>query len=301
MNLVEAYYEQKFEIEFRRCQGDAFQTFFEDLMKLAYNADFLRCRPWGNNGDRKNDGYLQSERRLFQVYAPNEMTAKKAIEKIQEDFSGAKKHWIKYFDTWVFVHNATDGLPPHVIDTILDLAHKNPKIKLETWGLEEIRLIFRKLSIDHKKSRYGSAPDEETKNHLGFGDLQVVLEKITTGSFMGTSPVQDVPPRKIEANALSDATASLLKQGIIKASLVDKFFSTWHDETLGERLADAFKTEYRRMRNSHDTPNEIFTKLQTWAGGNQRGTPEHELAVITVISYYFERCDIFEKPREIIS
>lgn len=29
-------------------------------------------------GDRKNDGYLKSEQRVFQVYAPNEMNAARA-------------------------------------------------------------------------------------------------------------------------------------------------------------------------------------------------------------------------------
>ena len=31
---------------------------------------------------------------------------------------------------------------------------------------------------------------------------------------------------------------------------------------------------------------------------NERGTPEHQLAVLTVLAYYFERCDIFEEPLE---
>jgi hypothetical protein len=80
MNLPDAYYEQKFENEFLRAKGEAFQILFERLMGLAYKADFMACRPWGNQGDRKNDGFLKSERRLFQVYAPNEMDAAKAKE-----------------------------------------------------------------------------------------------------------------------------------------------------------------------------------------------------------------------------
>lgn len=83
MNLQQAFYEQKFENAFLRAKGDEFQTFFEKLMGLAYKADFMACRPWGKRGDRKNDGFLKSERRLFQVYAPNEMTEAKAVTKIQ--------------------------------------------------------------------------------------------------------------------------------------------------------------------------------------------------------------------------
>jgi hypothetical protein len=296
MNLQEAYYEQKLENEFLRAKGDAFQTLFERLMALAYKADFMACRPWGNQGDRKNDGFLKSERRLFQVYAPNEMDAAKAKSKITEDFEGAKVHWTKLFDKWAFVHNATDGLPPHVHKILLDFEAANPGILVEPWCLEELRLIFRKLSDDDKASWFGPALTDETKNSLGFGDLKVVLERIAALSAPTMTEVRDVPAGKIEANALSEAVATLLREGMIKSPLVAEFLAQWHDETLGERLAEAFKAEYRRLRGDHG-PNQIFANLQSWAGGDHRGTPEHELAVLAVIAYYFERCDIFEESR----
>lgn len=296
MKLSDAYYEQKFENAFLRAKGAAFQTFFEQLMGLAYKADFMACRPWGNQGDRKNDGYLKSERRLFQVYAPNEMDGVKAKSKIAEDFEGAKEHWTTHFDSWVFVHNATDGLPPHVQKLLLDFEAANHGIRLEPWCLEELRLVFRKLTDDDKSSWFGLAPTEETKISLGFADLQVVLERIAALPAPAMTDVKDVPTGKIEANALSEAVARLLKEGMIKSPLVADFLSQSHDETLGERLAEAFKAEYQRLRDDH-APNQIFAELQSWAGGDHRGAPEHELAVLTVIAYYFERCDIFEEPR----
>ena len=296
MNLQDAYYEQKFEVEFLRAKGDAFQTFFERLMGLAYKGDFMACRPWGNQGDRKNDGFLKSERRLFQVYAPNEMDAAKAKAKITEDFQGAREHWGKHFDNWVFVHNATDGLPPHVHQLLLDFEAANPGIQLRPWGLEELRPIFRTLTVDDKASWFGLALTDATKIRLGFGDLKVVLERIAALPALPMTVVKDVPAGRIEANALSEAIARLLKEGMIKSPMVADFLAQWYDETLGERLAEAFKTEYQRLRGDLG-PNEIFAALQSWAGGNHRGTPEHELAVLTVIAYYFERCDIFEEPR----
>ena len=296
MKLSDAYYEQRFENEFLCAKGDAFQTFFERLMGLAYKADFMACRPWGNQGDRKNDGFLKSERRLFQVYAPNEMEATKAKTKIAEDFNGAMDHWSKHFDKWTFVHNA-DRLPSHVQALLLEFESKHPGVKLEPWSRVELRAIFRKLSNDDKASWLGLAPTEETGIRLGFADLKVVLEGIAARAATAMPPVKDVPFGKIEANALSEATGMLLKQGMIKACMVADFLAQWYDETLGDRLAEAFKAEYRRLRDEHLAPTQIFAELQSWAGGDQRGTPEHELAVITVMAYYFERCDIFEEPR----
>lgn len=296
MNLQDAYYDARFENTFLRAKGAEFQTFFERLMGLAYKTDFMPCRPWGNQGDRKNDGFLKSARQLFQVYAPNEMAANKAIAKITEDFEGAKVHWGTYFSNWVFVHNAIGGLPTHVLNTLLDFEKANPGISVKPWGLEELRLVFRRLSHCDLASWLGPAPTEETKNRLGFRDLQIVLESLAGKAAASGTAVKDVPPGKIEANALSETVSTLIKNGMAKAPLVSAFLDSWHDETLGERLAVAFRAEYERLRGTRH-PNGIFSDLQTWIGGSQVGTAEHQMAVLTVLAYYFERCDIFEEPR----
>lgn len=296
MNLQEAYYEQRFENAYLRAKGNEFQTFFERLMGFAYKADFMPCRPWGNAGDRKNDGFLKSERRLFQVYAPNEMEATKAIAKITEDFEGAKVHWGTCFENWSFVHNATDGLPPHVHMLIFDFERANPGISLEPWGLEELRLIFRRLSSDDLITWFGPAPTEETKAKLGFKEIQIVLESLAGRATAFPTIVKDVPPGKIEANDLSESVAIFIKNGMAKIPLVSAFLDTWHDETLGERLAMAFRGEYERLRGTMH-PNQIFSELQTWVGGAQIGTAEHQMAVLTVLAYYFECCDILEEPK----
>ncbi len=300
MNLQQAYYDQRFEVLFLRSKGDEFQTLFERLMGLAYKADFMPCRPWGNAGDRKNDGYLTSERCLFQVYAPNEMEAKKVTTKIIEDFEGAKPYWRDHFDKWVFAHNATDGLPPHVQKTFLDLKAGNPEITIEPWGLEEFRVVFRRLSADDLSSWLGATPTEETQALIGFKDIQVVLESLATRTVSVDGAVKGVPQGKIEANDLSDSVTTLIKSGMIRTPLVSGFIDSWYDETFGERLAEAFRAEYSRLRGTAH-PNFIFSELQAWVGGNQLGTPEHQIAVLTVLAYYFERCDIFEEPRNIHS
>lgn len=294
--IEHAFYEVKFENAFLKAKGEAFQTFFNDLMGRAYKSDFMPCRPWGNRGDRKNDGFLKSTKRLFQVYAPNEMTEKDAIDKIDEDFEGAKNFWGEHFDKWAFVHNAYNGIPPHVQKRMLELEEENPGIKLDPWGLEELRDVFRQLQREDLESWFGFAPNVQTKVKLGFEDVRVVLEAIGSKKLDSGTPVREVPPGKIEANQLSDAISALLKEGMTKASLVDDFFSKWHDPTFGERIATAFRDKYAILRETL-TPNEIFCEFQAWVGGPERGTAEHEMAVLTVLAYYFESCDIFEEPK----
>ena len=296
MNLQGAYYHLKFENAFLRAKGDEFQTFFERLMGLAYKADFMACRPWGNIGDRKNDGFLKSERRFFQVYAPNEMSAKQATDKIKEDFEGAKSYWGKHFCKWTFVHNASNGLPPHVQEHILNVERDNPGISLETWGLEELRLVFRRLSSEDLASWFGPAPTEETKMKMGFKDIQIIIESLASKALPKVAIIKDVPPRKIESNDLSESVAILIKSGMSKAPLILDFLDRWADETLGERLAVAFREEYARLKGTLH-PNQIFSELQIWVGGSQVGTAEYQMAVLAVLAYFFERCDIFEEPR----
>jgi hypothetical protein len=298
--LEKAYYEAKFENAFLKAKGTSFQTFFNELMGRAYKNDYMPCRPWGNRGDRKNDGFLKSERLLFQVYAPNEISEKEVLDKIDEDFEGAKDFWSKHFDKWAFVHNAYDGIPPHVQEKILDLEKANPGIKLHLWGLEKLREIFRLVPREDLESWFGYAPNDQARANMGFEDIRVVLESIALKKPDPGIPVKQVPPKKIEANQLSEGITALLKQGITKSSLVDDFLGKWHDPTFGERIAAAFREKYE-MLHKNLTPNEIFYEFQAWVGGSKRGTSEHEMAVLTVISYYFESCDIFEEPQELFN
>jgi tetratricopeptide (TPR) repeat protein len=153
-----AFYELRFKTQFLEAKGTAFQNLFVEIMSKVYPADFIPCRPWGSAGDRKNDGYLKSERLLFQVYAPNELRVSRTIAKIREDFTSALPHWREYFDTWVFVHNASSGLPPDVIATLLELEQQHPPIKVTQWGFEELVLRFRQLPLEALRALFGSAP-----------------------------------------------------------------------------------------------------------------------------------------------
>lgn len=284
--LEKAYFETKFENKFLKSKGNEFQSFFNDLMERAYKDDYMPCRPWGKQGDKKNDGFLKSDRRLFQVYAPNEMTAREANKKIDEDFKGAKKYWKEYFDKWSFVHNARDGIPPHVQEKILELEKNNPGIKLDLWGWENLREVFRQLSKEDLESWFGYAPDAQTKTKIGFEEIRVVLESISSKSIENVSEVKQVPFKKIEANQLSDSIAIILKEGMIKSTLVNNFFKKWHDPAFGERIASSFREQYKIFREKY-SPNEIFYEFQNWIGGSERGTPEIEMAMYAVIAYYF--------------
>lgn len=299
-DYARAHYELKFQVAFLMAKGDAFQTFFEQLMGKAHPADFIPCRPWGKIGDRKNDGYLKSERTLFQVYAPNEMVAAKAIAKIEEDFCGALPHWQQYFDKWVFVHNAHDGLPPDVISKLLELEQKNSPLKVSYWSLEELRQRFQRIPLDALQSWFGFAPTDAAKRNLSVAELELVLHHIAQTHPPAGEFLRPVPTGKIEANGLSPNVATLLKAGMEKAELVEKFFDRWHDPLYGDRLASAFRSRYIELRDKSTKvgPDAIFHELYTWAGGTWASSPGLQVAVYAVLAFFFEQCEIFEASRK---
>lgn len=294
-------YEKDFRIKFLESKGDAFQNLFETLMTKLYPGDFMACRPWGKVGDRKNDGYLPSKRTLFQVYAPNELNTTTAIKKINEDFIGAKEHWKNYFDKWVFVHNTSDGkLPPHVIGELIKLGDNHPEIKNSHWGWEELRIEFRKLDLVALESWFGYAMTSADQVNLGFSDLEAVLQHIVISPGVTPSETKDVPSGKIEFNSLSSAVASFLKIGMEKAPLVEDFFGRWKTPIYGTQIASAFKKRYIELSQESPTlhPDEIFGRLEKWAGGASNTSPSRKVAVLAVLAYLFDSCEIFEEPKE---
>ncbi len=292
-------YQMQFEIRFLRSKGDAFQHLFEELMGKRYPADFMACRPWGRQGDRKNDGYLPSARTLFQVYAPNEFAAAETVRKIEDDFAGAKEHWQSYFDRWVFVHNAYDQrLPPDVIEALANLKQQNPKIAIETWGYQELLLEFRKLDVAELDSWLEPAPTDEDKSQLGFAEIQAVVEHIKLMPATANVAPRPVPSGKIEFNLLPEAVASYLRMGMEKAPLVASYFSSCRDPLYGERVAAAFKARYAELRDRQPPlhPHDIWGELDDWAGGNATKKPIDKLAITAVLAWLFDSCDIFEEP-----
>ena len=129
-----AFFSVTFERDFLLMRGEAFQDWFSCIMEKCHPGDFIRVRPWGRAGDRKNDGYLRSERTIFQVYAPNEMSAADAVAKIEEDFHGAFPYWEKFFDVWVFTHNSRYGLGPDVTRKLLELDDVHDALTVKPWG-----------------------------------------------------------------------------------------------------------------------------------------------------------------------
>ena len=77
-----------------------------------------------------------------------------------------------------------------------------------------------------------------------------------------------------------------------KERLVETWFNRTPNVDMGERIAEAFRGRYAELKGTGRSADKIFTHLQQYAGTG--GDPAQQNAALAVLSYFFERCDIFE-------
>lgn len=271
----------------------SFQVFFGRVMAHGFVGDFERVRSYGPNGDLKCDGYRPSDGTVFQCYAPDSMRLNELLSKIDEDFHGAVAHWLTKMRRWEFVHNDIRGLPAVAVQKLDELRSDHPTIKIAEFAEAEMRQVVMGLELHQLEDLFGVVPSQRTLEKLDFAALKPVLTAIQRQTPSGEQPITAPSRQKLQNNSLSDDAAALLRQGRMREKLVQDFFDNWPDPGFGEDIAEAFRRRYQCLKSVGLAPDEVFGALQTFAGGME-GEPSHQGAVLAVLSYFFERCDIFE-------
>lgn len=295
-DVERAYRRLQFENAFLRKRGEAFQDWVADILSCRHPNDFRRVRPWGSDGDRKNDGYIGSTRQLLQVYAPNEMNAREAIAKINEDFEGAKVHWGAHFDEWIFVHNAraAGGLGPHILERLLELDAAGPP-RVGFWGLEELWNIFVQLSSTSMQDLFGPAFTRRDVVQLRLETLAPLLDQLEhCPAPTAASDLRPPPPEKIRYNLLSPSVELLLKAGMSKVELVRQYFRVLAAPTRRVEVVSILRARYEECRAAGLAPDSIFGNLQRYIAGGEP-QPHALVGAFAVLAYFFEECDIFER------
>lgn len=290
-------YGLKFENAFLRERGKAFESLFARIMGHAYPGDFQQVRPYGPKGDLKCDGFRASDKTVFQSYAPDAMKVVPLLAKIDEDFSGAVAHWTTRMKRWELVHNDSRGLPANAVRKIADLGKANPNVLLSVCGEAELRAIVMSLKIHQLEDLFGGVPSTRALEKLDFEALRPVLLAIQRQEPDAEPSLAAPSAAKLERNALSQDAAGLLRQGRRREKLVELFFDNWPSPGLGEEIAQGVRMRYQSLKAVGLSPDEIFGELQMFAGG-MTGEPARQSAVLAVLSYFFERCDIFEDSDE---
>jgi hypothetical protein len=114
-----------------------FQRLFEDIAVRQYPG-FQRIRPYGAVGDRKADGLYEAEGVVFQVYSPDTLRQRDTLVKIEDDLSGAIKHWGDKLKRWVFVYNARSGLTPDIPRMLHAQEKKHPRVEISSLSNDDL-------------------------------------------------------------------------------------------------------------------------------------------------------------------
>ena len=296
MDDVQAmFYRLQFRIAFLEKKGAEFQDWFTRLAERAFGSDFEAVRPYGNQGDLKCDGRRVSTGAIFQCYAPYEMKATELNAKIDRDFRDARENWRGDMARWVLVHNDDRGLPASSLQRLDGLRRDHPDVQIEVWTAAALQKLADGLPLADQQALFGFAPSKRGMETLTLEALRPAIDELRR---MEPEPGQEplAPPSvdKLAKNTLSDDAASLLRVGRRKEALVDAWFRKNRSADLGERIAEAFRQRYAQLRGSGWSPDGIFGRLQQYAGTG--GDPRRQAAALAVLSYFFERCDIFEDP-----
>lgn len=290
-----AFYDLKYKDIIREKTENEFENFFSKVMKTKFKDNFMPCRPWGQEGDKKNDGYLIKERHLFAVNGPQSLNQNRMISKIKNDFSGALDYWDKYFNKWSFVHNQ-NSLPPKINKELLLLSTQYTSIKFTFWGPSEIRNIVFSLEEQFIKDILGPVPSKTNYTSLKFEDIQPVIKSISRRSNPKKEDMKPVPENKLLINGLSDPIIGLIKTGLIRAPLVREYMNLQTDLNLGDQIAETLRSHYERLReNSVLDPDDIYSELAKYiTDPNKKDNQVYMVAVHTILAYFFEQCTIFE-------
>ena len=293
-SLQQELYRARFRLAYSEKKGMEFEAWFADLASHALGADFEPVAAYGSDGDFKCDGRRRSTGTIFQCYAPERLVQGEVIAKIDEDFHGAVDHWPSWIREWTLVHNGKAGLPPKAIQHLDELRTRYPRVGISVWGLPHLeKELFAKLDIAGYEAVFGAAPSADAIDRVTIEDIVPVIEALEQETQAPDMQALEPPSaQKLHRNALSEDVADLLRAGRRKEALVERHFRNHPRPDLGERIAVAFRRRYGQLREQGLSPDEIFAKLQQSAGGG--GSPKRQTAALAVLSYYFERCDIFE-------
>jgi len=294
------YFRQAAEISFLKLRRTAFQDWFGTIMNKRYTDDYLRIRL--SRGDGGLDGYRISTKTVFQVYAPREYSASEIVSKMTNDFATASKTLAEQdltMDEWIFAHNDPDDLPHEVVTAFARLKADNSTVNIRRWEFEAIWNVVKEMDETALDELFGPGPTMQTLERLQYPAIIPVVEFLATADPPPISDIELPSVEKLEYNQLSDEKAGLLRLGRIRQGLVEDYLSGMPDADKPEEIAQAFRGKYATLRDSGITADRVFDGLWLFAGGEHfAAEPEKIAAVTAVLSYFFDRCDIFENVPE---
>ena len=303
-----------FRLRVHEAKAAEYQRLFETVMHYR-DPNFIPIRPYGNIGDRKNDGYIPATGTYFQVYAPEDPSGQnptKAATKAADDFAGLIRHWDRATPIQVFrfVYNdAYRGSTPPLEEALARIRkqYSVDALVLLAKDLEDEVLQLSEDSLADVIN--GPIPKPDLWPSVDFSILrEVVTHVLTIKEPLSRTSLLTVPDfeEKITFNGLTRHVATLLTVGSYQHEAIADYFSTnatFARQQLRDHLAALYLASRRKIRATVADVQEhgdlVFFDLLTsltpsGLPRDQRASAQE--AAMVVMAYYFEACDVFEDP-----
>ncbi len=276
--------------------GQKFEDLFSAIMNYSED-DFIQIRPWGNIGDRKNDGYINTKGIYFQVFAPEdiEKSYPDVIKKIKTDFNGLKKQWENIKEFYFVVNDKYKGINA-------DSEKLLAKIKTEN-NLNECKFIIAKdlenklfsLNDDQLLAIAGHIPDPKNLKSLDYDILNEIIEHINNLPYETKKENIIVPKwdEKIVFNGLDIIENTKLLNGYFEQASLNRYLKNNSDFTSSE-LQKRVNSLYIELKEQFDSARDVFWELVNKL--SPISNTDYQASAIVIMAKYFETCDIFEEP-----
>jgi len=288
---------QLFQNKIFRADGQIFEDIFTAIMNYA-EADFRSIKPWGNIGDRKNDGYIKNKGKFYQVYAPEDIRKSytDAVNKLKTDFAGLKSHWNPVNEFYFVINDKYKGVNADCEQTIQEIKEKHHLNNAGFLTAKDLENILFNLDDDQIFLISGNIPNPAAIKQLDYSILNEVIGHIMQLPLNQGDESKIVSPdwdKKIKFNNLSEPVANLLNNGYFQLHSLNEYLSNDSD-FLADSLRDKMNEIYFQGKNINCGDN-LFWAIVNCA--SPKAKQMYQASVIVIMSKYFETCDIFEEPQ----
>lgn len=297
MNSQEkAFARNQFKLKIYEANGQAFEDIFTAIMNYV-ESDFQSIKPWGNIGDRKNDGYIESKGIFFQVFSPEEITTSypNVINKLNDDFNGLLNQWSPVNEFYFVVNDKYHGVNADCEQAIQAIRQNH---ELKNAGFKtaaDLENLLFSLDDDKIYTVAGYLPDPASII-LDYSVLSEILGHLMSLSLPKTSDSPIIYPdwdEKVSFNNLGSLEATYLNNGFLQIGSLDEYLNNQSNF-----FADEVKSKIREIYTEHSktySGGDLFWKMvKTISVRTEAG---FQSASIVLISKYFETCDVFEEPK----
>lgn len=292
------------ELRLRRANGNAFQTFFSDIMQARYGSDFVRLKPYGKLGDEGCDGYLQSSGEVFQCYGAQNGSAGQVstlTAKMNDDFDKAKTNLSEIMACWHMTHNIIEGLPIQAVKTLETLKNANPDLVFGFLGPERIDEIVAELTAEKRDGLLGAAARAADYQNLQLPLVKALIDAVMTSVDQDVGlgdPPEEVSSEKLDHNKLPPHWVQTIQMGRMNHRVIDQYFDRHPEPLRGEQLAQVFRDRYAHLKSQSISPKAIMDNLFDFIAGEGDVPVRRIVAANSILAYLFESCDILENAPE---